>query len=922
MTSTRGTVTGRKPALVEAQGRGRARAHRCWTGNPADRGVVVAEDASWGQHGNDSRPSPAPGSRPPGTVGEAKVLFAAARRPPAQAGQRTCWAVRRTCPTGRRTWSTLAQVALAVAVVTLGGEVIGPAVAAAAAPAAAPAAGPAPGGAAVAAATRFAPGTVVSPTASSAAVPGLPAGAPPVAFATPPPLPEPPSSQWPFPPAAFPHTEGASRFDGGALYWTGFLYGDHGAQGVPVGLAQGGPFGTRSTLSPPVGTYVYPPGPADGNGANIFGAAIGAAGGRTWWRVDWATLADARVPIAEWAFDTGAGPTTDQWPAGAGIRAPAANGFLVVSASGAWLIGAHGQRRAVSALGGRLFVDRAAKSFIVSLPSSALHPSGTWRVRLVAGLANASGTGFAAVPAADGAAPGQPNVYDVGFRTYRQERPQLHPYGGPDPAGVVSALSAGDGQARGVADDNFWDDGAQATALAVGTVAPFSTEVPFARLATRLTTPAPHPTGWTDRWYVSSEDLGHGVSDTSSQVAPNLLGRVQPYGIYVPTGVAPGRSMPLTWLLHSLDVNLNQYAVLSPKLLAEACQDRGSICVTPESRGLGGWYLGYAEVDFWQVWAAVARAYPLNPARTVLSGYSMGGYGTYHLGLEYPDLFAGAVVLSGPPVCGIRFAQGVDVAAGSGICSTAGDTTSLVPNARWLPYVIEQGAADELVPVAGVLRQVSLFDQAGERYRFELYPAEDHLVNATQDGFRSEYRAIGSPAVTVDPGAFSFTWYPAQDQPGLGVGPTGDYWVQDLQAVAGSPSAPASIRVTSGERPEPAVTVERSVSVDPLAEPTPRVARTLTWVSGATPARRPMVTLACSGVAAATLALAQAGFDPSMAGVAAVRTAAPVALTLAQLAPGLPVSVGGRPAGHVGRRGTVTVTVPAGGAVVIWGARR
>jgi hypothetical protein len=766
------------------------------------------------------------------------------------------------------------------------------------------------------------PGRVVAPSASSARIPGLPAGAPPAAFATAPPLPEPPSSQWPFPAAAFPHTEGASRFDDGALYWTGFLYGDHGAKGIPVGLTQGGPFGTQSTLSPPVGTYVYPSGPADGNGANIFGAAIGAAAGRTWWRVDWATLADADVPIAEWAFDTGSGPATATWPAGSGIRAPAANEFLVVSARGAWLITADGRRTAVGEVGGQLFVDQAAKSFIVSLPDSVLHPSGSWQVRLVAGLANASGTGFATVPEADGAAPGQPNVYDVGFRTYAQERPQLHPYDGPDPAGVVSALSAGDGQARGVPDDNFWDDGAQATALAVGTVAPFSITVPFDRLAARATTPAPHPTGWTDRWYVSTEDFGHGVSDTSSEVAPNFLGRVQPYGIYVPSGLAPGRAVPLTWLLHSLDVNLNQYAVLSPRLLAEACQDRGSICVTPESRGLGGWYLGYAEVDFWQVWAAVARAYRLDPAGTVLSGYSMGGYGTYQLGLEYPDLFAGAVVLSGPPVCGIRFAKGEDVAAGGGICTTAGDTAPLVPNARWLPYVIEQGVADELVPVAGVLRQVSLFDQAGERYRFELYPAEDHLVNATQDGFRSEYRAIGSPSVTVDPGLLSFTWYPAQDQPALGIGPTGDYWVQDVQAAPSAPGALASIQAVSGERPEPAVTDERSVSVDPLAQPTPRVTRTLTWIDGAVPARRPMIGLSLSDVVAATVALGQAGFGPTEAGVADVHTARALTLTLAQLAPGTPIRVDGRAAGRVGPRGTASVAVPAGGATVAWGSVR
>jgi len=759
------------------------------------------------------------------------------------------------------------------------------------------------------AASKGAPG-------ATSLVPGLPPGVPPAALSAPPPLPEPPPGQWPFPAAAFPHTEGASRLAGGALYWTGFLYGDHGAKGIPV--QDSGPFGTGSSLSAPVGTYVYPQGPAEGNGANIFGAAVGVADGRTWWRVDWNTLVSPDVPIAEWGIDTGSGPATSVWPASAGVTSPGERVFLLVSGKGAWLIDPAGRATPVGSLGGSLYVDTVAKSFIVALPTAVLQPRGTWQVRLVAGLADAAGDAFAPVPPADGAAPGEPNVYDVGFRTYTQESPQLSPYNGPDPAGAISAATALASGAHAIAYDNFWMDGAQATALAAGTVAPFSAQLDWSRLEAGVTTPSPRPTGWTDRWYVSSLDFGQGVSDTSSQVSPNLLGRVQPYGIYVPSGYRPAQAAPLTFLLHSLDVNLNQYAVLDPRQVSEACQDRGSICVTPESRGLGGWYTGYAEVDFWQVWHAVADAYRLDPYRTVLSGYSMGGYGTYLLGLEYPDVFAGAVVLSGPPVCGIRVVQGVNASAGSGICADDGDTGPMVGNARWLPYVIEQGVADELVPVAGVVQQVQLFDAAGERYRFELYPAEDHLVNATQDGFRSEYRAIGSPRLAVDPGVVDFTWYPGQVQPQLGIGPTGDYWVQGLVGASSAPGALASVQAESGERPEPAVTVERTVSADPAAQPTPRVTRTLSWVLGAVPPPQPVIRAGLDGVAAATFELAAAGFSPGTAGTATVSTTTTTVLGLAQLAPGALVSVDGQPAGRAGPDGSLTVRLAAGTHVIRW----
>ncbi len=56
-------------------------------------------------------------------------------------------------------------------------------------------------------------------------------------------------------------------------------------------------------------------------------------------------------------------------------------------------------------------------------------------------------------------------------------------------------------------------------------------------------------------------------------------------------------------------------------------------------------------------------------------------------------------------------------------------------SARWLPYGVSQGAVDELVPVTSGLAQVQLLDAKDYRYHFEFFPAEDHLVYATQDRF-------------------------------------------------------------------------------------------------------------------------------------------------------------------------------------------
>ena len=132
-----------------------------------------------------------------------------------------------------------------------------------------------------------------APPSELLVVDGMPEGVPPAALRPEPELPAP--AGWPFG-EEFPRTCGTSRFAGGALFWTDFLYDDHGATGVLVDMPSGG--------APPRGTYVYPDGPAARNGADIFRVAVGLTETDTWWRVDWNTLLDPSVPIALFTFDT------------------------------------------------------------------------------------------------------------------------------------------------------------------------------------------------------------------------------------------------------------------------------------------------------------------------------------------------------------------------------------------------------------------------------------------------------------------------------------------------------------------------------------------------------------------------------------------------------------------------------------------
>src|SRR4029077_15411414 len=220
-----------------------------------------------------------------------------------------------------------------------------------------------------------------APPSELLVVDGMPEGVPPAARRPEPELPAP--AGWPFG-EGLRGPCGPSRFAGGAVFWTDFLYDDHGATGVLVNIPTGG-------LVPPRGTSVCPDGPAARNGADIFRVAVGLTETDTWWRVDWNTLLDPSVPIALFTFDTDRGEApTDQWPAGAGVRSAGIDLALLVSAAGARLIDLTTDESTPV----EHTVDVESRCFLAQVPRTLVEPTGTWTVRLTAELANDEGDGF------------------------------------------------------------------------------------------------------------------------------------------------------------------------------------------------------------------------------------------------------------------------------------------------------------------------------------------------------------------------------------------------------------------------------------------------------------------------------------------------------------------------------------------------
>ncbi len=710
------------------------------------------------------------------------------------------------------------------------------------------------------------------PLAPATATPGVdrdvPASAPAAAHRAEPKLVTP--DGWPFD-QRLSRTSGTGRMHDGASYWSDFVYDDKGAA-VPGGFTAQ----NTSYLAPAQGAYTYPEGPAAGNGADVFVAAVGATSNATYWRVDWSTLKDPDVPIAVWTFDTDNDAETGEsaWPDEAGVTSAGIEQALTVSSRGAWLTDlASGEQQSVTDNGGNLTVDQKTRSFVVKVPRSLMPVGDDWRVRLGAGLASSDGRTMAApyVESSTPAPPGLPHVYNLAFRGSGQEKP-VHT------DGMTSALVAAfqeaaaatppfdqlgaDGQARFVT-GNFWMEDNQADTLAGGDVSKFSQVLSWSQLEERAHTREPRRTGYTNRWYVSALDLGQGIVENdggpgTGDGRPNYLSRIQPYAVYVPT-TKPDGPRPLTWVLHSLGVNHNQYGGLNPRLLQQMCESRDSVCASTLGYGPDGWYFDEAEVDYWSVWREVAQAYRLDPRRTQITGYSMGGFATYQLGLAHPDLYAGAVTLAGPPQCGVSL-DGEEAGDGAvpGRCTTDGRTGPLVGNARWMPYRIGQGTEDQLVPFTSVEQQVSRFDEQGLRHRFVRYPGEDHLIFATQDRFDTVVDGMGTAAIDPRPPTVDFTWRPHLDRAGLGIGATTAYWLGELAARDVAPGSYATVRARSFAIPLRTPEITRT-GPTPVEAPLPASVSELRWGGGTTSPTAQTLTLSLDNVKRVTVDMARAG---------------------------------------------------------------
>ena len=431
---------------------------------------------------------------------------------------------------------------------------------------------------------------------------------------------------------------GATAYRRGEFVYQDFLYDDHGA------LEQRDPGDPRlsgNAFSQPDGTYTYPTNPVYANNAADFvELRVRPLLHSTAFRVTLNTLKDPS--LVAFSIAIGGTPSAARpFPYGANVRAPAIL-FLTVHPSNKHMVANLGHASDGTAVNGpspTVKVDKARRQIEVRVPHSEWNPEKNI-VRLSAGVGlwdKAAGRYLVPQQAADASHPGgsgsaakPPAFFNVAFRN-------------DEPLPVIKDVF------NTAAAAAWWRDKQQGQQLAQGDITALHADVDFRKLAAGTPDDGGVPrTGAIDRILPSRFETAQGADFSTTCFPSNQAtckgeyqGRLQPYAIYVPKKPLPTSGCGMTLLLHSLSTNYNQY-LGSRNQSQFGERGPGSIVITPEARGPDGCYASYAAADVFEVWADVARHYKLDPDWTAITGYSMGGIGTFKLGEQFPDLFARA----------------------------------------------------------------------------------------------------------------------------------------------------------------------------------------------------------------------------------------------------------------------------------------
>jgi dipeptidyl aminopeptidase/acylaminoacyl peptidase len=189
----------------------------------------------------------------------------------------------------------------------------------------------------------------------------------------------------------------------------------------------------------------------------------------------------------------------------------------------------------------------------------------------------------------------------------------------------------------------------------------------------------------------------------------DLDGMLLPYRIYVPSSYVKTKKYPLIMFLHGAMVDEN--TMMNEGVLQRAAEDRGYIVAGVNGRGpMSGYSKESGAVkDVLDVMALMQKYYNIDASRIFLTGHSMGGGGTWSIGMAHRDLFAAIAVMAGTR----SGTQDVDLDAA-------------IASGPKIPILITCGGKDTNMPCPPAIAANDKLKAAGYTTKIVEYPDANH----------------------------------------------------------------------------------------------------------------------------------------------------------------------------------------------------
>lgn len=175
------------------------------------------------------------------------------------------------------------------------------------------------------------------------------------------------------------------------------------------------------------------------------------------------------------------------------------------------------------------------------------------------------------------------------------------------------------------------------------------------------------------------------------------------YGLSVPPGYKSGEARPLIVALHPGGPRSPYYGYsFLRSIFSPALGNLGAIMIAPDCPSPGSWSDPAGERAVLALVEAIRKEYTIDPRRILVTGYSMGGRGTWFMASRHSDLFTAAIPVAGAP--------------GSEPIDRLGR----------IPTYIIHSRADEVVPFEGDENAARELEKLGRPVRFEPLDGPGH----------------------------------------------------------------------------------------------------------------------------------------------------------------------------------------------------